>query len=123
VNAAHGPVAGGQPVVLRYFAWLFRVLRGDLGWSPSNSEPVPQAIAERLPVLVLMMALQLTATFLLRMSPAGIVSADALDLGDRLAHLSIAVLAVPFGACTSLISYDFFRARNSLRIRRGIVGR
>ena len=43
--------APGGPIVA-YFPWLFRVLHGDLGWSPSNSEPVSQAIVDRLPATI-----------------------------------------------------------------------
>ena len=42
----------GRPIVVQYFAWVFHVLRGDLGWSPNNSEPVSQAIFERLPATI-----------------------------------------------------------------------
>ena len=38
-----------RPLPYRYVVWLGQVLRGDLGYSTSNSEPVFQAIIERLP--------------------------------------------------------------------------
>jgi peptide/nickel transport system permease protein len=44
-----------QPVYVQYFKWLFQVLRGDFGWSMSNSEPVTQAILERMPATLELM--------------------------------------------------------------------
>jgi peptide/nickel transport system permease protein len=44
-----------QPAYIQYFKWLFRVLQGDFGWSMSNSEPVTQAILERLPATLELM--------------------------------------------------------------------
>ncbi|MBV9027941.1 MAG: ABC transporter permease, partial [Candidatus Eremiobacteraeota bacterium] len=38
-----------QPLPIQYLHWLGRVLHGDLGYSTSNSEPVLQAILERVP--------------------------------------------------------------------------
>jgi len=38
-----------KPLPYRYVVWLGQVVRGDLGYSTSNSEPVFQAIIERLP--------------------------------------------------------------------------
>ncbi|MFN2527666.1 MAG: ABC transporter permease [Candidatus Baltobacteraceae bacterium] len=38
-----------RPIYFRYFVWLGQVLRGDFGYSTSNSQPVLQAILERLP--------------------------------------------------------------------------
>ena len=39
----------------QYFGWLGQVLHGDLGYSTSNSEPVLNAILERLPATLLLM--------------------------------------------------------------------
>jgi peptide/nickel transport system permease protein len=44
-----------RPLYVQYFAWLGNVVRGDLGYSTSNSEPVTQAIFERLPATLLLM--------------------------------------------------------------------
>lgn len=38
-----------RPIYFRYFVWLGQVVRGDFGYSTSNSQPVLQAILERLP--------------------------------------------------------------------------
>ena len=52
VYSHSGHVGAGQPIFLQYFTWLFRVLSGDLGWSPSNGEAVSQAIVDRLPASI-----------------------------------------------------------------------
>ncbi len=44
-----------QPKYVQYFKWLWRVVQGDFGWSMSNSEPVTQAIVERLPATLELM--------------------------------------------------------------------
>lgn len=44
-----------QPVYVQYFKWLWQVLHGDFGWSQSNSEPVTQAILERVPATLELM--------------------------------------------------------------------
>ena len=44
-----------QPAPVQYVKWLFRVVQGDFGWSMSNSEPVTQAILERLPATLELM--------------------------------------------------------------------
>jgi peptide/nickel transport system permease protein len=44
-----------QPAPIQYFKWLFRVVQGDFGWSMSNSEPVTQAILERMPATLELM--------------------------------------------------------------------
>ncbi len=46
-----------QPLPVRYLKWLWMVLHGDLGYSTSNSQPVMQAILERMPA-----TLELTIT-------------------------------------------------------------
>ncbi|WP_461173463.1 ABC transporter permease [Arthrobacter sp. Z1-9] len=44
----------GQPVVVRYGAWLADTLRGDLGSSWFTSEPVAASLATRIPVTMTM---------------------------------------------------------------------
>jgi peptide/nickel transport system permease protein len=51
-----------RPLLVRYFDWLGSALSGDLGRSYRNSEPVAQAIVDRLPVsLQLMVMAQIIA--------------------------------------------------------------
>ncbi len=173
LRSAHGTptLDPHQPILLQYLGWLFRILRGDLGWSPSNAEPVSQAIAERLPatielvvvalvaavvlgavfgfaqaraagprwrgvvavpslicrsvpVFLLALGLQLFVVVVLRLELFGYSSTESFDVRDRLAHLILPVLclAMPFGAWSSLIFADFFRAhRSSWRIARPVT--
>lgn len=46
-----------RPILVRYFDWLGSALTGDLGRSYRNSEPVAQAIADRLPVSLQLMVM------------------------------------------------------------------
>jgi peptide/nickel transport system permease protein len=63
-----------QPVYVQYFKWLWQVLHGDFGWSQSNSEPVTQAILDRVPATLELMG----ASFILSLVVGvafGIISA------------------------------------------------
>ncbi len=46
-----------RPILVRYLDWLGSALTGDLGRSYRNSEPVAQAIADRLPVSLQLMVM------------------------------------------------------------------
>ena len=63
-----------QPGYVQYFKWLFRVLQGDFGWSMSNSEPVSQAILERLPATFTLMGSAFVFSLAIGVT-AGIISA------------------------------------------------
>jgi peptide/nickel transport system permease protein len=63
-----------QPAYIQYFKWLFRVLQGDFGWSMSNSEPVTQAIMERLPATLELMGCAFLFSLAIGVT-AGIISA------------------------------------------------
>ncbi len=63
-----------QPGYVQYFKWLFRVLQGDFGWSMSNSEPVSQAILERLPATLELMGCAFVFSLAIGVT-AGIISA------------------------------------------------
>ena len=63
-----------QPGYVQYFKWLFRVVQGDFGWSMSNSEPVSQAILERLPATMTLMGCAFVFSLAIGVT-AGIISA------------------------------------------------
>jgi len=63
-----------QPLYVRYAKWLWMVVHGDFGYSTSNSEPVLQAILERLPATFELMSVSLLVSILLGVA-AGIFSA------------------------------------------------
>jgi peptide/nickel transport system permease protein len=63
-----------QPVPIQYLKWLGHVLVGDMGWSTSNSEPVFQALVERLPATIELMGASLIISIGLGVG-AGMLSA------------------------------------------------
>lgn len=63
-----------QPVPIQYLKWLGHVLTGDMGYSTSNSEPVFQAIVERIPATLELMLTSFVVSVAIGVA-AGIVSA------------------------------------------------
>jgi peptide/nickel transport system permease protein len=63
-----------QPVPIQYLKWLGHILIGDMGYSTSNSEPVFQALIERLPATLELMGASLVISIGLGVA-AGMVSA------------------------------------------------
>ena len=63
-----------QPVPIQYLKWLGHILVGDLGYSTSNSEPVFQALIERLPATLELMGASLFISIGLGVG-AGMISA------------------------------------------------
>jgi peptide/nickel transport system permease protein len=63
-----------QPPPIQYLHWLGRVVHGDFGWSQSNSEPVTQAIVERLPATLELMGASFAFSLAIGVA-AGIISA------------------------------------------------
>lgn len=63
-----------QPMILRYFNWLWGIVRGDLGYSMQNSVAVSKMLMDRLPATIeLSMAALLISTLL--GSVLGVISA------------------------------------------------
>jgi peptide/nickel transport system permease protein len=63
-----------QPVPIQYLKWLGHVLVGDMGYSTSNSEPVFQAIVERIPATLELMLTSFIFSVIIGVA-AGIISA------------------------------------------------
>lgn len=63
-----------QPFYIQYFSWLMELLRGNLGYSITNYQPVSQMIGERLGPTLLLMGVSMIAGLILAV-PAGIYSA------------------------------------------------
>jgi peptide/nickel transport system permease protein len=63
-----------KPLWYRYFVWLGQTLHGDFGYSTSNSEPVLQAIGERIPATLELMGVSFIVSLVIGLS-AGIFSA------------------------------------------------
>ncbi|GLU31168.1 ABC transporter permease [Trinickia caryophylli] len=85
-----------QPALARYAAWLAHAVRGDFGMSMSNSLPVSQLIASRLPNS-LMLALLTTVVSVPLALAAGVLSAMYRgSLLDRTLNvLTLSAVAVP----------------------------
>jgi peptide/nickel transport system permease protein len=63
-----------RPVAIQYLDWLGKTLRGDLGISTRDRQPVIQGIRERLPVTLQLAALAMLLALAISL-PAGIISA------------------------------------------------
>ncbi|HEY8313169.1 MAG TPA: ABC transporter permease [Candidatus Baltobacteraceae bacterium] len=63
-----------KPIWYRYIVWLGHVVTGDLGYSTSNSEPVLQAIIDRLPATLELMISSFIISFVIGVG-AGLFSA------------------------------------------------
>jgi len=63
-----------QPIPVQYARWLGKTLQGDLGTSTISGQPVSQAMAERLPVTLQLVAWSLGFALLLAI-PLGTVAA------------------------------------------------
>ena len=63
-----------EPLPVRYGYWVGGVLKGDLGESTRNQQPVLQLIAQKLPVTLQLALMAMTIALLIGI-PAGIVSA------------------------------------------------
>lgn len=79
-----------QPVPIQYVKWLGHILVGDMGYSTSNSEPVFQALIERLPA-----TLELTSAALLLALGFGI-TAGILSAVYRYTALDYAITTFAF---------------------------
>ncbi len=63
-----------RPIWYRYFVWLCTILHGDFGYSTSNSEPVLQAILDRIPATLELMGCSFVVSLAIGLS-VGIYSA------------------------------------------------
>ena len=98
-----------QPIIVQYFMWLGRFLRGDLGFSFINRRPVFELIRERVtPTLELMLAAEVVSVSIAVV--LGVIAAvKHYSISDALASLSaligystpsfwIAIMAIMFFA-------------------------
>ena len=63
-----------KPIWFRYIVWLGQIFHGDFGYSTSNSEPVLQAIGDRIPATLELMSISFVVSLVIGLS-AGIFSA------------------------------------------------
>jgi peptide/nickel transport system permease protein len=97
-----------RPAWLRYFIWMGNALRGDLGSSYVNHQPVLTSIGQRLPVTLELVALSQVIALALAV-PLGIVSALRPSRAvDRLSSgAAFALLSVPGFILAELLVYLF----------------
>ena len=72
----HAKLHLDEPLPVRYAYWMGGVLRGDLGESVRNQQPVLKLILQKLPVTIELALLAMTVALVIGI-PAGIVSAVA----------------------------------------------
>ena len=63
-----------RPLPIQYLDWLGKTLRGDLGTSTRDRQPVTQGMRERLPVTLQLAGLAMLLALVIAI-PAGIISA------------------------------------------------
>ena len=80
-----------RPLVAQYATWLARALRGDLGRSLRTNQPVAEAILERLPVTLELLAAALSVSLAIAI-PMGIVSAVKRNSGVDLVSTVFALV-------------------------------
>jgi peptide/nickel transport system permease protein len=79
-----------RPLIVQYGEWLGRALQGDLGRSIRTNQPVVQAIVERLPVTLRLIAFSMVISLAIAV-PLGIVSAVKRNSGVDLASTFFAL--------------------------------
>lgn len=80
-----------RPLVVQYGEWLGRAVRGDLGRSLRTNQPVTEAILQRLPVTLELMAAALLVSLAIAV-PMGIVSALKRNSGVDVASMLFALV-------------------------------
>lgn len=80
-----------RPLVVQYGEWLGRAVRGDLGRSLRTNQPVTDAIVQRLPVTLELMAAALLVSLAVAV-PLGILSAVKRNSGVDVASTAFALV-------------------------------
>src|SRR5690349_5853742 len=83
-----------QPIPVQYVRWMARVVRGDLGRSIRNGEPVIENVSRRIRPSLQLAALAMTVSVLVAF-PVGLVSAVRRNSAADRAGTSFAL----FGIC------------------------
>jgi peptide/nickel transport system permease protein len=117
-----------KPVWLRYFIWLGNLLKGNLGSSYVNHQPVATALGQRLPVTLELLLLSQVIALALAM-PLGVLSAlRANRLFDRLASGgAFGLLSIPGFILAEVLVYMFavrlnlFPATGYVRLTDGVL--
>jgi peptide/nickel transport system permease protein len=96
IDALRAQYGFDQPVVIRYFSWVWGMLHGDFGYSFEYQLPVSDVVGERLWLTVLVSFVTIVFTWLIAF-PIGIYSAThQYSWGDYgLTFLGLLGLAIP----------------------------
>lgn len=82
-----------QPIPIQYATWLSNVVRGDLGNSIRNHQPVMEAIVQRLPTTIELTILAMLISLLIAI-PTGILSATRRGSRSDLISTTLALIGV-----------------------------
>jgi len=93
IEATRAALGLDEPIYVQYFNWLSQVLRGNLGYSFSNSVPVTQIIGERIGPTVLLMGSALVVAYILGI-PLGIISGRKHGTGADSSITAISFLGI-----------------------------
>lgn len=74
IEATREALGLNDPVYVQYFRWFTQVLRGNFGYSFTNSQPVLDIIVERLYPTILLMGVSLIVAYMIGI-PMGFISA------------------------------------------------
>lgn len=97
-----------KPVVVRYMIWLGNMVQGDLGRSYVTTQPVTEALAQRIPVSLELMAMAQIFAILIAV-PMGIVAGyhGGRPVDRYVSGGAFAVLAVPIFVMGTLLIWVF----------------
>lgn len=85
-----------DPILEQYGRWLSGAVRGDLGTSLFTSEPVSEALADRIPITLSLTAVSLVVAMLIGVTAGIVAAAKRGTFIDRLATLGASLgVAVP----------------------------
>ena len=85
-----------RPLHEQYFSWLGKAVRGDLGTSLFNSQPVARSIKDRLPATLSLTAAGMTVAIVLGVTAGMVAAQRAGSVADRLITATASLgLAVP----------------------------
>ncbi len=90
-NAKRAALGLDEPLVTQYFKWLGNAVRGDLGESFRNSEPVTSEVLARLPATLTLAGAALFIALLVAL-PVGVIS--AVKSGSKLDYVATAASQV-----------------------------
>lgn len=84
-----------QPLPIQYLNWLTKALRGDLGRSTRNKQPVSQSLVQRLPVSIELAFVSIIIASIIAV-PLGILAAVRVNSGWDLSASFVSVIGLAF---------------------------